>query len=121
MQPTSTPVGRLRDESGQTIAIAAGVMLVLLGMCALVIALGQAWQTRRALQAAVDAASLAGAADGPQGWTVARASASGVYAQTGRAGASVTYAQATTAVPDDTVVVTASRDVSSVFSSLFGA
>jgi Flp pilus assembly protein TadG len=120
-RPTPTAPRRMRDERGQTIAIAAGVMLVMLGMCALVIDLGQAWQTRRALQSAVDAAALAGAADIPQGWTVARASASGNYAHNGRGGDAVTYAQTTTAVPNDTIVVTASRDVSSVFSTLFGA
>ena len=52
---------RKRDESGQSIVIIAGAMLVLLGMIGLAVDLGVIYVRDAQLRAAVDAAALAGA------------------------------------------------------------
>jgi Flp pilus assembly protein TadG len=50
-----------RDEEGAAIVMVAGAMLVIMGMAALVIDLGNGWRTRRALIPATDAGALAAA------------------------------------------------------------
>ena len=58
------PAGRLVDDDrGFSIAFVAINLVVLLGMAALVIDLGNGWRTRRALIPATDAAALAAAQD----------------------------------------------------------
>jgi len=54
---------KLRDESGVTTAVIALMLPLFLGMGALVIDLGMAWQVRRQLQNCADAAALAAAVD----------------------------------------------------------
>ena len=51
---------RLREESGQSLVLAAAAMVVILGMAAMAIDVGMFLQERRDLQNAADAAALAG-------------------------------------------------------------
>jgi uncharacterized membrane protein len=52
-----------KEESGQSMVLAALSIVVLLGFAALVIDVGQLYMTRQELQTAADAAALAGAQD----------------------------------------------------------
>lgn len=66
-----SPVARrltgLAAEGGQAIVLVVVSLVVLLGMAALVIDVGYAYYTHRALQASADAAALAGAQELPDG------------------------------------------------------
>jgi Flp pilus assembly protein TadG len=60
--PRPSPVRAfLEDESGQTLPVMVVILVVLLGMCALVVDIGRGVVASRKLQAATDAAALAGA------------------------------------------------------------
>lgn len=57
--------GKFKDESGQALVIVALSLVVLLGATALSVDLGMAYNAKAKLQAAADAAALAGAQDLP--------------------------------------------------------
>ena len=52
---------RRKSESGQVVVLAAGAMLVIIGMAALAVDVGSLYATRRNMQTAADAAAIAGA------------------------------------------------------------
>lgn len=68
----STPRER-HSERGQSLLLMAGLLVVLLGMAAFVIDLGNAYFSSRQLQAATDAAALAGAEDLPNSTAITTA------------------------------------------------
>ena len=96
-------------------------MLVgLLGVSALVIDLGSLYQQRQAVQAAADAAALAGATQLPAGWPAAQAAASYEYSLNGHASDTVGIAQTTDLATDDSVTVTATRSAPTFFAQVLG-
>jgi Flp pilus assembly protein TadG len=111
---------RLRCERGQTLPLVVLLMVGLLGVSALVIDLASLYQQRQAVQAAADAAALAGAAQLPTGWAAAQAAANHEYGLNGKASDSVSTSQTTDLSAGDSVTVTASRTVPTFFSRLFG-
>jgi Putative Flp pilus-assembly TadE/G-like/von Willebrand factor type A domain len=118
-----------RDEEGQAIVIAVFFMIVLLGFCALTLDIGHAYLIKRRLQAATDAAALAGAQALPD---VTQASAlASAYGPTGANvpgdGRAVQMAFSTKCLasvpgcsPANAVVVRATAEVPMVFGGLFG-
>lgn len=117
------------DETGQAIVIAVFFMTVLLGFCALTLDAGHAYLAKRRLQAATDAAALAGAQALPD---VTQAS---VLASTyGPGGANIPgdahsvqmtfstkcLASVPGCSPANAVVVRTSAQVQTVFGGLFG-
>lgn len=66
--------GERHPERGQSLLLMAGLLVVLLAMAAFVIDLGNAYYSSRQLQAATDAAALAGAEDLPNTTAVTTAS-----------------------------------------------
>jgi Flp pilus assembly protein TadG len=117
------------DEEGQAIVIAVFFMIVLLGFCALTLDVGHAYLIKRHLQAAADAAALAGAQALPD---VTQASAlASAYGPTGANvpgdGRAVQMAFSTKCLasvpgcsPANAVVVRATAEVPMVFGGLFG-
>ena len=117
------------DEEGQAIVIAVFFMIVLLGFCALTLDIGHAYLIKRRLQAAADAAALAGAQALPD---VTQASAlASAYGPSGANvpgdGRAVQMAFSTKCLasvpgcsPANAVVVRATAEVPMVFGGLFG-
>ncbi len=113
-------IRRREAERGQSLVVTTLLLMGLLGMAAIVVDLGQMWTARRALQAATDASALAGASQLGAGWSAARDTAAAEWANNGKASDSVSYAPATDAVAGDSIVVSASRTMPSIFAQLFG-
>jgi Flp pilus assembly protein TadG len=95
-------------------------MLGVLGMCALAIDVGNWYQQKQALQAAADAAALAGASELPAGWSAAQGAANHSYSRNGKASDVLTVTQASTLTANDSVTVTAQRQASGFFVRVFG-
>ena len=95
-------------------------MVALLGAASLSLDVGHWYLTRAELQRAADAAALAGATQMPQGFAAAQTAARTQYLANGLASDTVTYAQALGGSPNDSIVVTASRQDSSFFAGLLG-
>ncbi len=95
-------------------------MFGVLGMCALAIDVGSWYQQKQALQAAADAAALAGASQLPAGWAAAQGAADHSYLQNGRTSDTVTVSQSSNLAANDSVTVTARRQASGFFVRLFG-
>jgi Flp pilus assembly protein TadG len=108
-----------RSQRGQTLPIITLFMFAMLGMCALVIDAGSWYQQKRSLQSAADAGALAGAAYLPVSYSAAGTAATGEYGKNAT-GDTISYQPATTFVPDDSIIVTASRPASSFFAQVFG-
>jgi Flp pilus assembly protein TadG len=96
------------------------MMMGLLGAAGLVIDLGGLYQAKRSVQAAADAAALAGASQLPAGWSYARTAAAANYAKNGKAADSVAFQNVTDGSSDDSVLVTATRQSPTFFIKLFG-
>jgi Flp pilus assembly protein TadG len=107
-------------ESGQTLGTLAVLVVALLGMGALAIDAGSWYQQKRAVQAAVDAAALAGASQLPVSQSAATTTAQSQYAKNGLNSDTVTYTVTSDLTTGDSVTVTASRTVSSFFERVFG-
>ncbi len=74
MKKRQNGISRQRhSERGQSLLLMAGLLVVLLGMAAFVVDLGNAYFSSRQLQAATDAAALAGAEDLPNSTAVSTA------------------------------------------------
>jgi Flp pilus assembly protein TadG len=110
----------LDRESGQTLGMFAVFLVALLAMCALAIDAGSWYQQKRAVQAAVDAAALAGASQLSVSQSAATAGAQSQYAKNGLNSDTVTYTVTSDLTTGDSVTVTASRTVSSFFERVFG-
>ncbi|MDX6591595.1 MAG: hypothetical protein QOJ13_791 [Gaiellales bacterium] len=107
-------------EQGQTLVLITVMMMGLLGAAGLVIDLGGLYQAKRSVQAAADAAALAGASQIPAGWTYAQGAAAANYAKNGKAADLVTYQNVTDGSSDDSILVTSTRQSPTYFIKLFG-
>jgi Flp pilus assembly protein TadG len=115
-------VFRRRGQSGQAMPMLVIFMVVLVGAASLSVDVGHWYLTRAELQRAADAAALAGAAQMPQGFAAAQTAAQTQYLANGLAADTVAYAQASSpgGSPNDSIVVTASRQDTSFFASVLG-
>jgi Putative Flp pilus-assembly TadE/G-like len=95
-------------------------MLAFLGVCGLGIDAGHWYQSRRDLQAAADASALAGASQLAINWGTAQNTARSQYAKNGLSSDSVSYGLASDLAPNDSVTVSATRQVGTWFASVFG-
>jgi len=107
-------------EGGQTLPVVVLFMVGFVGVSGLVIDLGSLYQQKQAVQAAADAAALAGASQLPSGWSAAQAAVNHEYPLNGKASDSVSSAQTSDLTAGDSVTVTASRTAPTFFSRLFG-
>lgn len=107
------------DQRGQVLVFTVIAMTVLLGMAAFVLDVGSWFRSDRHLQAATDAAALAGAQALPEDTGAASALVAD-YAQTngGPAPDSVTFSSKL--VANDTVTVTLTRPAPGFFAHIFG-
>lgn len=106
------------SESGQTLVLL--VVPALLGVSGLVVDGGNWLVNRRELQNAADAAALTGASKIPSGTSQARDAANEQYSKNGLPSDSLTVSNTTDHVTDDSVPVTASRNVDTFFTTSFG-
>jgi type II secretory pathway pseudopilin PulG len=118
LQPSSRNPFRL--EGGQTLPLVALLLTGLLGVSALVIDAGNLYQQRQAVQAAADAAALAGATQLNAGWAPAQTAANQTYARNGLASDTVAISQTTDLTGGDSVTVTASRAAPTFLARIFG-
>jgi len=95
-------------------------MFSLLGIAGVTIDVGNWLQSRQSLQAAADAAALAGASQIPSGWGTAQASAAAEFGKNSRAGDAASYANSSELTNSDSVTVTATRSTPTYFTRLFG-
>src|SRR5438105_3445130 len=107
-------------EAGQTLPILVLFMIGFLGVMGLVIDGGGWYQQKQAVQAAADAAALAGASELPAGWSAAQAGAGHEYTQNGKPSDTVSVSRTTDLVSGDSVTVTATRAAPTYFTRLFG-
>ena len=107
-------------ERGQTVIIVTLFMVALLGVAATAIDVGSWYWAKHEAQAAADAAALAGAAELPTGWPSAQLAATSNFAQNGRSGDHVSYANTSTASANDSVTVSVDRVAPSYFARVFG-
>ena len=113
-------MSRVEHERGQAIVLTVIALVCLMGMAALVLDVGAWFHEKRHLQAAADAAALAGAQKlpmdpgGAQGQAVAYANKNGG----GVAAADVTVTSSRTA--NDTISVKAKRTSDGIFSRILG-
>ena len=109
-----------RDERGQAIVLMTLSLVVIMGMAALVLDVGNWFHTKRRLQGTADAAALAGAqllpndASGAQSQALAYANKNGG----GVAGANITVSS--TVQPNDTISVRARKTDPGIFSGILG-
>ena len=96
------------------------VVPALLGVSGLVVDGGNWLVNRRELQNAADAAALTGASKIPSGTSQARDAANEQYSKNGLPSDSLTVSNTTDHVTDDSVPVTASRNVDTFFTTSFG-
>ncbi len=109
-----------RSERGQAAVMTVAFLVVLLGAAALAIDVGSWYHAKRELQAAADAAALAGAQALPESPADAQALALGYAQKNGVAlGASgITFSS--DVAPNDTITVHLSGSAPGFFSKLFG-
>lgn len=109
-----------KNERGQAIVMMVLALVVLLGMAALVLDVGNWWHTRRQLQATSDAAALAGAQKLPDDPGAATAMAMDYANKNGGNVAGSDIVVSSTAGPNDTIYVKAKRTDPGIFSSVLG-
>src|SRR5262245_39159144 len=109
-----------RRDHGQVVPVIALVMVALLGACALVIDLGNAYYQRQSLRAAADAGALAGAAALPSSQSAALSAANSQFDENAKAGDARSSAITQNLAAGDSVTVTATRQASSFFAQIFG-
>ena len=95
-------------------------MFGVLGMCALAIDVGSWYQQKQALQAAADAAALAGASQLPAGWSAAQTAGQQSYSRNGKGSDTVTLTQTSNLTANDSVTVTARRSAVGYFVRILG-
>ena len=108
------------NQRGQSLVLSLLFLTVLAGMATAVLDVGSWYRADRKLQANADAAALAGAQELPES-TAEATSTAVAYADTNDGGvkaADVTFRA--TAIPNDTIVVTADRPAPGFFAKLFG-
>lgn len=111
---------RLRDEHGQTVVLTVAFMVVLLGVAALAIDVGSWYRAKRHLQAAADAAALAGAQALPESTADASALATQYAGENGATLAAGGISFSSDVATDDTISVHLTTAAPGFFSKLFG-
>ncbi|HEX7144080.1 MAG TPA: pilus assembly protein TadG-related protein [Gaiellaceae bacterium] len=109
-----------KSESGQAFVLMALSLVVIMGMAALVVDVGNWYHTKRRLQATADAAALAGAQLLPKDSAGAQAMALSYANKNGGDVAGADIAVTSTAVADDTIGVRARKTDAGVFGSVLG-
>jgi Flp pilus assembly protein TadG len=112
--PVGHGVGLFADQGGQTLPLIVTFLVVLIGVCGLVIDLGDGYFQRQSAQNEADAAALAGAMAIPAG--TYQTTAQQYATDNGKPGDTVSV----TSNGTDTVTVTVSRSVPTYLLSLFG-
>jgi hypothetical protein len=109
-----------RDERGQAIVLMTLSLVVIMGMAALVLDVGNWYHTKRRLQGTADAAALAGAQLLPNDSSGAQSQALTYANKNGGdvAGANITVTS--TVLPNDTISVRARRTDAGIFSGILG-
>ncbi|MGZ4417483.1 MAG: pilus assembly protein TadG-related protein [Gaiellaceae bacterium] len=109
-----------RDERGQAIVLMTLSLVVIMGMAALVLDVGNWYHTKRRLQGTADAAALAGAQLLPNDSSGAQSQALTYANKNGGdvAGANITVTS--TVLPNDTISVRARRTDPGIFSGILG-
>ena len=109
-----------RDERGQAIVLMTLSLVVIMGMAALVLDVGNWFHTKRRLQGTADAAALAGAQLLPNDSSGAQSQALAYADKNGGdvAGANITVSS--TVLPNDTISVRARRTDPGIFSGILG-
>jgi len=109
-----------KSESGQAFVLMALSLVVIMGMAALVVDVGNWYHTKRRLQATADAAALAGAQLLPTDSVGAQAMALSYADKNGGDVAGADIAVTSTTVADDTIGVRARKTDAGVFGSVLG-
>jgi Putative Flp pilus-assembly TadE/G-like len=109
-----------KSERGQAVVLMVLALVVLLGMAALVLDVGNWWHTRRQLQATSDAAALAGAQKLPEDPSAASAMAMDYANKNGGNVAGSDIVISSTAGPNDTISVEAKRSDPGIFTGVLG-
>src|SRR5215217_7847601 len=109
-----------KDERGQAVVLSVLALVALLGMCALVLDVGNWFRTKRRLQATADAAALAGAQQLPQNPSAAQAMALDYANKNGGSVAAANISVTTTFTANDTISVKAAKTEDGVFSKVVG-
>jgi hypothetical protein len=109
-----------KSESGQAFVLMALSLVVIMGMAALVVDVGNWYHTKRRLQATADAAALAGAQLLPKDSAGAQAMALSYANKNGGDVAGADIAVTSTAVADDTIGVRARKTDAGIFGSVLG-
>ena len=109
-----------RDERGQAIVLSVLALVALLGMCALVLDVGNWFRTKRRLQATADAAALAGAQQLPKSASAAQAMALDYANKNGGSVLASDITITSTFTTNDTITVKAGKTEDGVFSKVVG-
>ena len=109
-----------KDERGQAIVLMVLALVVLLGMAALVLDVGNWFHTKRQLQATSDAAALAGAQKLPDDPSAAATMAMNYANQNGGNVAGSDIIISSTAAANDTIYVKAKKTDPGIFTSVLG-
>jgi Flp pilus assembly protein TadG len=107
-------------ESGQAVVLLTVLLMSLLGFAGFAIDYGFWAVSRAQVQRAADASALAGASEIPGGPGSANSLALSEYRKNGLPADAVSVAQSTNTRTDDSITVTASRDVGTWFAGVFG-
>jgi Flp pilus assembly protein TadG len=111
---------RLKSERGQAFVLTAVAMVMLLGMAALVLDVGNWFRDKRRLQGTVDAAALAGAQQLPDDVSGAQAQALSYANRNGGDVAGANIVITSQYMPNDTITVDGSRNDPGIFSKVVG-
>lgn len=117
---STQPLRCSKRDHGQALPLLVLGMFSVLAMCALAIDVASWYQQKQALQAAADAAALAGASQLPAGWAAAETAARHSYARNGKPSDGVTFAQTSSLTGNDSVIVTARRSAAGYFVRVLG-
>src|SRR6185437_11109409 len=99
----------VRSSRGQTLPLVVVFMFSLIGIAGGAIDVGSWLHSKQSLQAAADAAALAGASQLSTGWAPAQQAATAEFAQNEAAGDSAIYTNTSDLARSDSVTVTATR------------
>lgn len=109
-----------RNESGQAIVLMTISLVVIMGMAALVLDVGNWYHTKRRLQGTADAAALAGAQQLPDDPSAAESMALSYANKNGGDVASQDIVVGSTVLPNDTIRVRARKTEPGFFSGVLG-
>jgi hypothetical protein len=109
-----------RDERGQAIVLMTLSLVVIMGMAALVLDVGNWYHTKRRLQGTADAAALAGAQLLPNDSSGAQSQALTYADKNGGDVAAGNITVSSTVLPNDTISVRARRTDPGIFSGILG-